>query len=73
MLCYDLLCYVMFVMLCYVMLCYVMLCYVMLCCVMLCLRVGISLVEVYKRGGKGTKQPNRHILRLGNGVENVLV
>ena len=63
-------------MLCYVMLCllcYVMLCYVMLCCVMLCLRVGISLVEVYKRGGKGTKQPNRHILWLGNGVENILV
>ena len=63
-------------MICYVMLCllcYVMLCYVMLCCVMLCLRVGISLVEVYKRGGKGTKQPNRHILWLGNGVENILV
>ena len=65
MICYVMLCYVMF---CYVMLCYVMLCYVMLCYVM-------SLVEVYKRGGggKGTKQANRHILWLGNGLENILV
>jgi len=34
---------------------------------------GILLVEAYKRGGKGTKRANRHILWLGNGLEDILV
>ena len=43
-----------------------MLCYVML-------KVGISLVEVYKRGGKGTKWADRQILWPGNGLEDILL
>ena len=45
----------------------------MLCYVMLCQRVGISLDEVYKRGGKGTKLANRQISWLENGLEDILV